>query len=63
MADGQNVVECAGDNEDENHTYERQNDESVMLFYCYSECGHFSISFMNVFAANSSYCSLATGIP
>jgi len=40
MANGYGAVEYAGHQKEEDHTYERQNDELVMFFNGSSKCGH-----------------------
>jgi hypothetical protein len=40
MANRYGTIECAGHQKEENHTYERQNDELVMFFDRCSKCGH-----------------------
>jgi hypothetical protein len=40
VANWYGTMECASRQKEENHTYERQNDELVMFFNGCSKCGH-----------------------
>ena len=44
VANGQNIVEGAGEKKENNHTQERENDSLIVFFHYCINCGHFGAS-------------------